>query len=120
MDRSGSWRGRRGGTGFGPVDCSQCQGCPRCQRMQRTAAATYIVTVTTKTVTAAATDHQIRAAMTGSPTSSQAPTARMSIPLALRSANHSASRITRRHGAAAQLLGSDRARHEPGVGSGHE
>lgn len=65
--------------------------------MYRTAAATYIVTVITKTVTAAATDHQIRAAMTGSPTSSQAPTARVSIPLALRSANHSASRITRRH-----------------------
>jgi hypothetical protein len=54
----------------------------------------YIVTVTTKTVTAAATDHQIRAAMTGSPTNSQAPTARVSIPLALRSANQSASRIT--------------------------
>src|SRR5450755_1418242 len=54
----------------------------------------YIVTVTTKTVAAAATDHQIRAAMTGNPTSSQAPTARVSIPLALRSANQSASRIT--------------------------
>src|SRR5665213_3441600 len=39
---------------------------------------------------AAATDHQIRAAMTGSPTSTQAPTARVSIPLALRSANQSA------------------------------
>ena len=61
--------------------------------MEWTAAATYIVTVTTKTVTAAATDHQIRAAMTGRPTSSQAPTARVSIPLALRSANQSASRI---------------------------
>ena len=43
---------------------------------------------------AAATDHQMRAAMSGSPTSTQAPAARVSIPLALRSANQSASRIT--------------------------
>src|SRR5215217_1459128 len=51
--------------------------------------------VTTKTMMAATADHQIRAAMTGSPTNSQAPTARVSVPLALRSANASASRITR-------------------------
>lgn len=60
--------------------------------MWRTAAATYTVVATTKMAMAAATDHQTRAAMTGSPTSTQAPTARMSIPRAFRSANQSASR----------------------------
>jgi hypothetical protein len=43
---------------------------------------------------AAAGDHQMRAAMTGSPMSNQPPTARVSIPLALRSANQSAGPIT--------------------------
>jgi hypothetical protein len=43
---------------------------------------------------AAAAYHQIRDAMTGRPTSNQAPTARVSIPLALRSANQSARRVT--------------------------
>jgi hypothetical protein len=48
----------------------------------------------TKMAIAAETDDQIRAAMTGRPTSTQAPTARVSMALALRSAYQSASRIT--------------------------
>jgi tRNA dimethylallyltransferase len=50
--------------------------------------------VTRKTAIAAATDHQRRAATTGTPTTSQAPTIRVSMPLALRSADQSASRVT--------------------------
>jgi hypothetical protein len=42
---------------------------------------------------AAGTDHQILAAMTGSPMRSQAPIILVSIPLALRSANHSGTRF---------------------------
>lgn len=44
----------------------------------------YMVSVTRKTGIAASTDHQIRAAMSRSPTSTQPPAARVSIPLALR------------------------------------
>ena len=47
----------------------------------------YAVSVATNTPIAAGPDHQILAAMTGSPTSSQAPTILLSIPLALRSPN---------------------------------
>lgn len=62
--------------------------------MWRTAAPTYNVTVTTKTAIAPVTDHQIRAAMTGSPTRSQAPTMRVSIPLAVRSAKQALVTLT--------------------------
>jgi hypothetical protein len=48
----------------------------------------------TNTAIAAGPDHQILAAMTGSPTSSHAPTIRVSIPLALRSPNQSGTWFT--------------------------
>ena len=58
----------------------QRQDCPGCRCMWRTAVATYIVRVTIETAMAAATDHQSRAATSGSPTSTQAPAPRESIP----------------------------------------
>ena len=48
---------------------------------------TYAVRVTTNTTIAAGTDHQTLAAITGSPTSSHAPTILVSTPLVLRSPN---------------------------------
>jgi hypothetical protein len=62
--------------------------------MWRVANVTYADSVETNTAIAAGTDHQILAAMTGRPTSSQEPTILVSIPLALRSANQSGMRFT--------------------------